>query len=256
MFVPVQAFSRVLRRPTALSAARLAEAARRLPGIVRERRRARAPMPAAGRPLRVLSWNLLRVTGASVAELAGLVEAHAIDVALLQEATAGFEALPAHVGGAMARYPLPGRIHGPAIWARHGLSQARRVPLFSRAIARHAVVAEVGGMLFASVHLSHGQLMCRRQAREASLALAAGPAVIAGDFNMVGPLRLDGFREVGPRAPTHFANGILPLRLDRCFVRGLACAGARALDRGGSDHRPILLDLVAMAPAEPGRDAA
>jgi endonuclease/exonuclease/phosphatase family metal-dependent hydrolase len=100
----------------------------------------------------------------------------------------------------MARYPLPGRIHGPAIWARHGLSQARRVPLFSRAIARHAVVAEAGGMLFASVHLSHGQLMCRRQAREASLALAAGPAVIAGDFNMVGPLRLDGFREVGPRA--------------------------------------------------------
>lgn len=236
MFVPVQAFSRVLRRPTALSAARLAEAARRLPGIVRERRRARAPMPAAGRPLRVLSWNLLRVTGASVAELAGLVEAHAIDVALLQEATAGFEALPAHVGGAMARYPLPGRIHGPAIWARHGLSQARRVPLFSRAIARHAVVAEAGGTLFASVHLSHGQLMCRRQAREASLALAAGPAVIAGDFNMVGPLRLDGFREVGPRTKQRSRrSGRIPLAK---WVGARSIVAARTTARSCSTSSP------------------
>ena len=256
MFVPIQAFSGVLRRPSALSAARLAEAARRLPRIVRGRRRATAAPPPGRAQLRVLSWNLLRVTGASVAELAGLVEAHAIDVALLQEATSGFEALPGHVGGAMARFPLPGRIHGPAIWARGGLRAPRCVPLFSLAIERHAVVAGAGGATFASVHLSHGQLMCRRQAREASLALDDGPAVIAGDFNMVGPLRLEGFREVGPRAPTHFANGILPLRLDRCFVRGFACTGARVLDRGGSDHRPILLDLVAVAPAEPGRDAA
>jgi endonuclease/exonuclease/phosphatase (EEP) superfamily protein YafD len=72
---------------------------------------------------------------------------------------------------------------------------------------------------------------------------------------MVGPLRLDGFREVGPRAPTHYANGLLPLRIDRCFVRDLACRDSRVLDRGGSDHRPIMLDLAAL-PAGAARDAA
>ncbi len=33
------------------------------------------------------------------------------------------------------------------------------------------------------MHLSHGQLMCRRQARETSEALATATAVVAGDFN-------------------------------------------------------------------------
>jgi endonuclease/exonuclease/phosphatase family metal-dependent hydrolase len=98
--------------------------------------------------------------------------------------------------------------------------------------------------------------MCRRQAREASDALPGGAAVIAGDFNMVGPLRLDGFDEVGPREPTHYANGLLPLRIDRCFVRGFACRSAQALDRGGSDHRPLVLELVALAAPAKDREAA
>lgn len=248
MFAPLNTLADRLRRADARVGLDLARAFDRLPGLRRQAGQGRAGPVVLGDQdggLRVLSWNLLRLTGASCAELAWLIERHRVDVALLQEATAEFEALPARVGGSLVRHPLPERIHGPAIWARAGIARARRVPLFSLAIRRHAVVADVGGIGFASVHLSHGQLMCRRQAREASDALTDGPAAIAGDFNMVGPMRLSGFREVGPRAPTHYANGLLPLRIDRCFVRGLVCREARALDRGGSDHRPILLDLVA-----------
>jgi endonuclease/exonuclease/phosphatase family metal-dependent hydrolase len=203
--------------------------------------------PAMGGTMRVLSWNLLRRVGARPGELAALIERSRIDIALLQEATAEFEALPSLVGGTLVRHALPGRIHGPAIWARRGLAQPRRVPLFSHAVRRHAVIAEIGGASFASVHLSHGQWMCRRQAREVGDALGHAPAVIAGDFNMVGPLRLAGFDEVGPREATHYANGVLPLCLDRCFVRGFARAAAWTLSRGNSDHRPILLDLAPLA---------
>lgn len=210
--------------------------------------------PHAG--LRIVSWNLLRRVGATCEELARLIDTQHVDIALLQEVTAEFEALPSLVGGAFVRHALPGRIHGPAIWARNGLDRPRRVPLVSRGIRRHAVLADVDGVSFASVHLSHGQLLCRRQAREASDALLTAAAVIAGDFNMVGPLKLAGFREVGPREPTHYANGIVPVRIDRCFVRGFVCRHARALDRGRSDHRPILLDLTPQPVKTDSRAAA
>ncbi len=54
---------------------------------------------------------------------------------------------------------------------------------------------------------------------------------------------LPGFRDVGPREPTHFAADVVPLRIDRCLLRGVACLEARALLRDASDHRPIVVRL-------------
>lgn len=263
MFDTLASFTGSLRRqgtPEESSEAAAPDATRRrFPRLKLPRRRsvqsAVTPLPVAppihGAGLRVLSWNLLRRVGATCEDVARLIEAQNIDVALLQEATVDMEALPSLIGGAFVRHALPGRIHGPAIWARNGMARPRRLPLESRAIRRHALIADIGGTSFACVHLSHGQLLCRRQARAASEALVLPSAVVAGDFNMVGPLRLAGFREVGPREPTHYANGIVPVRIDRCFVRGLVGRHARALDRGRSDHRPIVLDLFAQ-PTEAG----
>jgi endonuclease/exonuclease/phosphatase (EEP) superfamily protein YafD len=45
----------------------------------------------------------------------------------------------------------------------------------------------------------------------------------------------------------------VPLRIDRCLVRGLACVEAYVLPRGASDHCPIVVRLV---PALPERLAA
>ena len=55
---------------------------------------------------------------------------------------------------------------------------------------------------------------------------------------------LPGFADVGPREATHFASNVVPFRLDRCLVHGLACRTADALAFGPSDHRPIRLELA------------
>ena len=109
----------------------------------------------------------------------------------------------------------------------------------------------------ANVHLSHGQVLNRRQLRRIAAALPHRAAIL-GDFNLVGPTFLPGFRDVGPREPTHIAGDMMPLRIDRCVARGLHCSSARALDRGASDHRPIIVQLSAAAveAAEPRPAAA
>jgi endonuclease/exonuclease/phosphatase (EEP) superfamily protein YafD len=38
-------------------------------------------------------------------------------------------------------------------------------------------------------------------------------------------------------------QNMIPLRLDRCFTRGLACTAAEVLDQGASDHRPLKVTL-------------
>jgi endonuclease/exonuclease/phosphatase (EEP) superfamily protein YafD len=61
---------------------------------------------------------------------------------------------------------------------------------------------------------------------------------------MVGPVRVKGFRDVGPRQPTHRAGDLIPLRLDRCLVRGLDCVAPRVLAPKSSDHHPICVTLT------------
>ena len=91
----------------------------------------------------------------------------------------------------------------------------------------------VDGISIANVHLSHGQMLNRRQLRAIAEG-TQGPTVIIGDCNAVGPIALGGFSEVGPRNPTHK----LKTRLDRCLIRaddamlldsGLGWAGRRVL---------------------------
>jgi endonuclease/exonuclease/phosphatase (EEP) superfamily protein YafD len=199
--------------------------------------------------LKVVSWNLLRLTGAAVEDVAALVRREHPDLLLMQEATAEMEKLPAFVGGHFHREPLPGRIHGLAAWSPHELPppQTLALPVSrmpGRLPPRIAQIIRLGEITVANVHLSHGQLLNRWQLLRLIRALH-GPAAVIGDYNAVGPTVLPGFRDVGPREPTHHAHNVLPFRLDRCLVRGLYCADARALDRGPSDHRPIVLELAA-----------
>jgi endonuclease/exonuclease/phosphatase family metal-dependent hydrolase len=207
---------------------------------------------AAGERLRVLSWNLLRLTGASVEDVAALVKAAKPDLLLLQEATKKMEGLPELVGGHFFREPLPRRIYGLGAWSPKEFPQPQALPLPvsrmpGRVPLRLAQLVQVGGAVFANVHLSHGQLLNRRQLFRI-LHHVHGPAGIIGDFNAFGPTILPGFDDVGPREATHTAN-IVRFRLDRCLVRGIICHSARALHAGTSDHRPILLDLEVIEPA-------
>jgi endonuclease/exonuclease/phosphatase (EEP) superfamily protein YafD len=200
-----------------------------------------------GARLKVISWNLLRLIGAAVEDVALLIDEHQPDLLLLQEATKEMENLPNLTGGYFYREPLPRRIHGLAAWSPNHLPAPRTLhlpqsPLPMR-VARIAQLVQVGDITFANVHLSHGQVRNRLQLNYIARALE-GPAAVIGDYNAWGPIMLHGFRDVGPREPTHVQQNLLHFRLDRCLVRGLSCASARALKKGKSDHRPIMLELV------------
>jgi len=79
--------------------------------------------------LRVISWNLLRLVGAGVGDVAALIEQHHPDLLLLQEATEELAELPTRVGGCFFREPLDGRIYGLAVWSPHGLPRPYVLPL-------------------------------------------------------------------------------------------------------------------------------
>ena len=85
-------------------------------------------------------------------------------------------------------------------------------------------------------------MLNRRQLRRIAAALP-DQAAILGDCNMVGAPFLPGFTDVGSRQSTHRMSNVIPLRLDRCFIRGLRCDSYEVLERGTSDHRPLQVIL-------------
>jgi endonuclease/exonuclease/phosphatase family metal-dependent hydrolase len=190
-----------------------------------------------------------------VEDVAVLVEQQRPDLLLMQEATAPLDALPALIGGCFHRLPLPARIHGLATWSPHELTPPSTLALPEsrmpgRMPPRLAQVVRIGGITLANVHLSHGQILNRQQLA-CIVRSIDGAAAVIGDYNAVGPVLLPGFRDVGPRAPTHVVRNVLPFRLDRCLVRGVLCANACVLERGSSDHRPIMIELAAAQQSVP-----
>ena len=89
--------------------------------------------------MRVISWNLLRLEGAAVADVAELLERERPDVLLMQEVTQHMDVLLQKVPGHYHRLPWPGRIHGLAVWSRHNFATPHILPL------RHATGQGRGG---------------------------------------------------------------------------------------------------------------
>ena len=118
----------------------------------------------------------------------------------------------------------------PPAEATHWTSamMAKVVDISASSIQR---IWQLGNVAFANVHLSHGQFLNRWQLLHIANALD-GPAAVVGDYNAIGPIKLAGFKDIGPRQPTHSPSNIISFRLDRCMVRGLRCSYARVLARG------------------------
>ena len=197
--------------------------------------------------MKIISWNLLRLTGATLDDVAHLVQRGRPDLLLMQEATHHMDGLPDRVGGYYARAPLPGRIHGLAMWSPTPFPHDPHVLPLPAGAMFHRVcqILYLEAFAVANVHLSHGQVLNRRQLRVIAQTLPPRAAVL-GDYNLLGPALLPGFRDVGPRRHTHRAGDVVPLRIDRCLVRGLVCTEAQVLSRANSDHRPIAV-LLAVA---------
>ncbi|MGE5116312.1 MAG: endonuclease/exonuclease/phosphatase family protein, partial [Betaproteobacteria bacterium] len=165
--------------------------------------------------MRVISWNLLRLEGAAVADVAALLERERPDVLLMQEVTQHMDVLLHKVPGHYHRLPWPGRIHGLAVWSRHNFATPHILPLPAsplpgRLPQRRSQIVQVGDITFANVHLSHGQLLNRRQLLRIAAALRGKPSAIIGDYNAVGPSMIPGFADVGPREATHFGGDVVP----------------------------------------------
>jgi endonuclease/exonuclease/phosphatase (EEP) superfamily protein YafD len=194
--------------------------------------------------MKIISWNLLHRFGATLEQIKGLIAHDRPDLLLMQEATDRIDSLSSEIGGYYARNALPGRTHGLAAWSPRPLRQPpTTLTLQSGLIVRRLCqIIDLGDFSVANVHLSHGQFLNRRQLRYISRILPVHAAIL-GDCNLVGPALLTGYRDVGPRQPTHAAGTLVPLRLDRCFVRGLTCEGAETRPQGTSDHRPIVVRL-------------
>jgi endonuclease/exonuclease/phosphatase family metal-dependent hydrolase len=200
--------------------------------------------------MKIISWNLLHRRGATLDQVKRLIAHHQPDLLLMQEATDLIDVLPSEIGGQYVRDVLPGRAHGLAAWSPGRLRFSPSVVTLQPGVIvkRICQIIDLKDFAVANVHLSHGQLLNRRQLRCIAAILPARAAIL-GDCNLLGPPFLPGFRDVGPRQPTHAAGAILPVRLDRCFVRGLRCERPETLGRGTSDHRPIAVQLS--IPAQP-----
>jgi endonuclease/exonuclease/phosphatase (EEP) superfamily protein YafD len=197
---------------------------------------------------KLISWNLLRLTGASLDDVVRLIRREDPDLLLMQEATQEMDGLTRIVGGQYQRNQMPGRVHGLAVWSPVPLPTGPVVLPLQQGAMFHRVcqIVELGSIAVANVHLSHGQILNRRQLRRIAKVLPYRAAVV-GDYNLIGPALLPGFRDVGPREPTHVAGDMVPLRIDRCLIRGVACLEARALLKENSDHRPIVITLNVVA---------
>jgi endonuclease/exonuclease/phosphatase family metal-dependent hydrolase len=198
-------------------------------------------MPAE---FKIISWNLLHTTGARLENVASMALQHQPDLLLMQEATAEIDTLAHRLGGSYARVALPGRHHGLAAWSPLPLHSPAASLMLQRGliVRRLCQIVDMGSFSVANVHLSHGQMLNRRQLRRIAAALPSRAAIL-GDCNMVGAAFLPGFHDVGARQATHRMQNIIPLRLDRCFTRGLNCVSAEVLEQGASDHRPLKLVL-------------
>jgi endonuclease/exonuclease/phosphatase (EEP) superfamily protein YafD len=201
-------------------------------------------IPRGAYIVKVISWNLWHRGGALLAHLSALIESEHPDLLLMQEAKANLSDLTDVVGGKFHFLPLPKRVYGLGAWTPHEVMRSESVELPSsrfpgRVPPRLAQLLHINGVGFANVHLSHGQLLNRRQVRAAAEKLE-GPAAIIGDYNAVGEILLTGFHDAGPRERTHKYR----TRLDRCLIRHMRCVQATVLDRGPSDHHPIRMELT------------
>lgn len=188
-------------------------------------------------------------------DVSALISREQPDLLLMQEATRDIDELPARAGGYYARTPLPAHIHGLAVWSPTPIAlQVMDLPP-GTLIRRVCQIIDLKDVAIANVHLSHGQVLNRRQLRRIARFLPSRAAIL-GDFNLLGPALLAGFRDVGPRQPTHVMGDIVPIRIDRCLARGIHCTKARALARETSDHSPIVVDLEIAAGSVPLAEAA
>jgi endonuclease/exonuclease/phosphatase (EEP) superfamily protein YafD len=250
----------------AAAVATVALAAAVLPRVVRR------PPAVDGRPLRVLSANLLGGR-ADPAALVAMLREQRVDLLAVQELTpAAVAALDeAGIAAAFSHRELhpAARYHGSGIFSRYPLSEgAVRVhPCAMRQSSATVTLPETGPLRVESAHPSapnwHDTACWRNDLRAQPAAGDGGPpAILLGDFNATldhGLLRrviAGGYRDAGAATgrgllPTWpFAiNRYPPVTLDHVLVdRRLGITQYTVMKVPGSDHRAVLTEVTVPQP--------
>jgi endonuclease/exonuclease/phosphatase (EEP) superfamily protein YafD len=247
-----------------------------------------ATAPAAGAPMRIVSFNIkhareidraivvLATDSLRNADILSLQEMDAAGVERIARALRlNYAYFPASV------HPTTGRYFGPAVLSRWPIERSWKVLLphagWTRGQRRTATAAVVriqaSRVLVYAVHLETPVQISESERRDQVLAVVedaathAGPVVVAGDFNgsTVGPImRRAGYVwETASVGPT-----ISVFSWDHIFTRGIRRTGPVGTGvvsdtRGASDHRPVWAVVpspgaakVGFTPPSPKRRAA
>lgn len=223
--------------------------------------------------LRVITWNVLRCGQTNARTITNLIEySDTPDVIALQETNADQISHPDYDSYFAAHdtyndqrpfTPASGKpFDGSALMIRKDLSSRlvatpQIIPLPDNRTAknyrqRKALVAIFQEFGIATAHFCHHQIRNRFQVLTASQFLPDDrPAVILGDFNMVGPtLSLPNFQRVSPILPTF---RLYPFSLDRIHARGIEHGSSKIIRHkhfDTSDHRPVQATLLLTTPSK------
>jgi endonuclease/exonuclease/phosphatase family metal-dependent hydrolase len=223
--------------------------------------------------LKVLCWNIHHGRGAdgnvNLERIAAVIREHAPDIVMLQEVDKNCKRTgridqPAELARLTGMKQVFGKAmdfqggeYGQTLLSRFPLSDLKIHSLPGEGEPRIAVsaVAEtpLGPIMIASIHLDHLDAARRdtqaEAASEALLKAAAGPAILAGDFNAVADSKTLGIFRRAPWSvvaktgdpATHPADKPTD-EIDFTTVRGLRTETPTIVlpEAEASDHRPIL----------------
>lgn len=237
-----------------------------------------ASAPQATSELRVVAYNT-DVAAPDATHVVALAAATRADVLLLQEVFPSREAeLRAGLGSShpYVHVDQSEGVGGVGVWSRHPIVDVVGVTDVSERSRRSSIVVlDVDGrrVQLAPLHLVSPCPTCgpslrerlglevRLRRAEVTAVLAAldpaVPAIVGGDLNstergaayrrLVAAGFDDPHRRVGWGPGFSWPNGrLLPplLRIDMILTRGLTPVASEVPDVGGSDHRPVVVDLA------------
>lgn len=228
---------------------------------------ARAGSTALPNPLRVRSWNVMKLRGEGVDQEV-LDLGNNTQILLLQESLQNLAGSPG-----FTRYFSPGYRQGTI---QTGVEIRSRTPAdlqcqlqyhepwlrTPKAVSIVRLPFAAQALLVANLHAINFTLGSREY-REQLDAIGRlvdahrGPALVGGDFNYWNPWRVSVVAEFASRYDLHevrFQPDWRSLHLgspvDTLFVRGLRMISAGAMPTGASDHHPISASLVLQPAAD------